>query len=446
MKKCPQCGRSYSDMVQVCPACNITLGGSTSGPKPAAKERPREERKETAVREERVAQKKPKQKSAKNTSPAPAPKGPSPLVGVVGLIVLVCIVFYMNSQTKEKQAAIERSNPTVQATVEKHLSAESTSASESTVASVTINGSVQYAEMMYEPDVHGDSIATLFQGESGYYRVIIQSDITPGEYCVDRNNLIMISDEKDDNLSTFQDYTAGTSLQIDMRANFKTGQTLISGTFILNPDENCIGVSEFSFSVVVPTSELIQNENNVEDEPSTESAAESQRTEAVTEQPAVEDDRLAEEPTSTEPETQMPVSVSPDTAVLRFDGEEYTFYLSKTSTEAIGNTCYGVYLCKGANGTDRYRLHISFYKDIQPGTFRPFWDGVYVIMTDLKSNTKYSLDIEQPFIITEADSGQLTYAGRCYGEMETKNRSGELSYAFTLESCEFRFTVYKVIS
>lgn len=27
MKKCPQCGRSYSDMVTVCPSCNVSLGG-----------------------------------------------------------------------------------------------------------------------------------------------------------------------------------------------------------------------------------------------------------------------------------------------------------------------------------------------------------------------------------------------------------------------------------
>ncbi len=28
MRKCPQCGRSYSDMVTVCPACNIALGNA----------------------------------------------------------------------------------------------------------------------------------------------------------------------------------------------------------------------------------------------------------------------------------------------------------------------------------------------------------------------------------------------------------------------------------
>ena len=31
MKKCPNCGRSYSDMVQVCPACNLSLGNDQSG-------------------------------------------------------------------------------------------------------------------------------------------------------------------------------------------------------------------------------------------------------------------------------------------------------------------------------------------------------------------------------------------------------------------------------
>lgn len=28
MRKCPQCGRNYSDMVTVCPACNIVLGNA----------------------------------------------------------------------------------------------------------------------------------------------------------------------------------------------------------------------------------------------------------------------------------------------------------------------------------------------------------------------------------------------------------------------------------
>ena len=31
MKKCPSCGRTYSDMVQVCPACNLSLGNDQPG-------------------------------------------------------------------------------------------------------------------------------------------------------------------------------------------------------------------------------------------------------------------------------------------------------------------------------------------------------------------------------------------------------------------------------
>lgn len=116
MKKCPSCGRSYSDMVQVCPACNITLGGSAPGPKPAAEEWPREERKETVAREERVTQKETAKKSTKNTSPAPVSKGPSLLVGVMGLVILFGIMFYMNSQTKAKQAAAEQAQSVEQAT------------------------------------------------------------------------------------------------------------------------------------------------------------------------------------------------------------------------------------------------------------------------------------------------------------------------------------------
>ena len=445
MKKCPSCGRSYSDMVQVCPACNIALGESAPGPKPAAEEWPREERKETVVREERVVQKKPKQKSTKNTTPAPASKGPVALLGVMGLIILACIVFYMNSQTKAKQAAVERSNPTVQATEEKNLSADSTSASENTAASVTINGSIQYAEMMGEPEIQNGKIVANYEGEDFYYCAVIQADVVPGEYSLDENNGLEVCSKNGGDGELFSEGCTvedGYFLQIDMRANFKTGQTFISGTFRLNSEESQSKISTFSFSVAVPTSELLQNENNAEDENSTEPAAEGQRTEATA---AAGDDGQLEEATGTEPETQMPVSVSPDTAVMRIDGEEYTFYLDKTSTEAVGNNCYGVYKCKGANGYDRYELMICFHKEIQPGTFSPFWDGVQVIIIDLKSNTKYSLDLEPTFTITEADSEHATYAGRLYGEMRTKNKSGELSYAFTIESCEFRFTVYKFI-
>ena len=117
MRKCPSCGRNYSDMVQVCPACNITLDESTSTPKSAAEERPREERKETVVREERVMQKETEKKSTKNTSPASVSKGPLLLVGVVGLVILFGIMFYMNSQTKAKQAVAERTQ-TVEQTAE----------------------------------------------------------------------------------------------------------------------------------------------------------------------------------------------------------------------------------------------------------------------------------------------------------------------------------------
>ena len=31
MKKCPSCGRVYSDMVTVCPNCKVTLSAGTSG-------------------------------------------------------------------------------------------------------------------------------------------------------------------------------------------------------------------------------------------------------------------------------------------------------------------------------------------------------------------------------------------------------------------------------
>lgn len=31
MKKCPNCGRAYSDMVSVCPECKVSLNGSANG-------------------------------------------------------------------------------------------------------------------------------------------------------------------------------------------------------------------------------------------------------------------------------------------------------------------------------------------------------------------------------------------------------------------------------
>lgn len=67
MKKCPNCGRSYSDMVQVCPACNLSLGNDQSGQTvQETEEKPKREtvRAET-VRKETVVS--PPQKKTKMT-------------------------------------------------------------------------------------------------------------------------------------------------------------------------------------------------------------------------------------------------------------------------------------------------------------------------------------------------------------------------------------------
>lgn len=439
MKKCPNCGRSYSDMVQVCPACNITLVGSTPGPKPAAKERPREERKETAVREEKVAQKKTKQKSAKNTSPAPTPKGPSPLVGVVGLIVLVCIVFYMNSQTNAKQAAVERSNPTVQATEKKNLSAEGTSASESKDASVTIDGSVQYAKMMGEPEIQNGKIVANFEGENFYYCAVIQADVVPGEYSLDENNGLEVCSKNGGNGELFSEgctVEGGYVLQIDMRANFKTGQTFISGTFRLNSEESQSKISTFSFSVVVPTSELPQGEGGARSDSLSETVEETQNTEMIVEQSGESNSKQAEVPANSEAETQAVVSVAPDTAVLRIDGTEYTFYLDKARISYDEEDCFAQYLCKGANGTVRYEFFIDFNRDIQPGTFHRKADKITVTMKDRQTDREYYSDKDMTITITEASRAQAAYAGRLEGKMASQD---DVSY--TIESCEFRFAI-----
>ncbi len=438
MKKCPNCGRSYSDMVQVCPACNITLGGSTSVPKPAAKERPREERKETVVREEKVAQKKPKQKSAKNTSPAPAPKGPSPLVGVVALVVLVGIMFYMNSQAKAKQAAVERSNPTVQATEEKNLSAAGTSASESKDASVTIDGSVQYAKMMGEPEIQNGKIVANFEGENFYYCAVIQADVAPGEYSLDENNGLEVYSKNGGGGELFSEGCTvedGYVLQIDMRANFKTGQTFISGTFRLNSEESQSKISTFSFSVAVPTSELPQGGDGAQSNSLSGTVEETQNTGVIAEQP-IGGSGQAEVPENTEQETQAVVSAAPDTAVLRIDGTEYTFYLDKARISYDEEDCFAQYLCKGANGAVRYEFFIDFNRDIQPGTFHRKADKITVIMKDRQTNREYYSDKDMTITITEASRAQATYAGRLEGKMASQD---DVSY--TIESCEFRFAI-----
>ncbi len=91
MKKCPSCGRNYSDMVQVCPACNITLDESNSGPKSAVAEYPWEERAETTVRAETVVQK----MITETSSSGPTKIDPAILLTVIlGVFLLAVLVYY----------------------------------------------------------------------------------------------------------------------------------------------------------------------------------------------------------------------------------------------------------------------------------------------------------------------------------------------------------------
>ena len=66
MKKCPQCGRTYSDMVTMCQACNITLG---NGQQPKT-------RQETVKRPMQETVERPVQETAKSPVPQATQAGP----------------------------------------------------------------------------------------------------------------------------------------------------------------------------------------------------------------------------------------------------------------------------------------------------------------------------------------------------------------------------------
>lgn len=91
MRKCPNCGRNYSDMVQVCPACNITLDESNPGPKSAVAEYPREERAETTVRAETVVQ----EVITETSGSEPTKIDPAILLTVIlGIFLLAVLVYH----------------------------------------------------------------------------------------------------------------------------------------------------------------------------------------------------------------------------------------------------------------------------------------------------------------------------------------------------------------
>lgn len=86
MKKCPQCGRNYSDIVTVCPACNIVLGNTQqSQTVRETEEKPKREtvRAET-VRKETVVS--PPQKKAKMTAAG--------YIGWLGVAIFVYAFFH----------------------------------------------------------------------------------------------------------------------------------------------------------------------------------------------------------------------------------------------------------------------------------------------------------------------------------------------------------------
>lgn len=102
MKKCPKCGRNYSDIVTVCPACNIVLGNTQqSQTVRETEEKPKREtvRAET-VRKETVVS--PPQKKAKMT-----------WAGYLGYVVAALFVcaFFHNLNLFGMEDAIEETVP-----------------------------------------------------------------------------------------------------------------------------------------------------------------------------------------------------------------------------------------------------------------------------------------------------------------------------------------------
>ena len=102
MKKCPKCGRNYSDIVTVCPACNIVLGNTQqSQTVRETEEKPKREtvRAET-VRKETVVS--PPQKKAKMT-----------WAGCLGYVVAALFVcaFFHNLNLFGMEDSIEETVP-----------------------------------------------------------------------------------------------------------------------------------------------------------------------------------------------------------------------------------------------------------------------------------------------------------------------------------------------
>lgn len=102
MKKCPQCGRNYSDIVTVCPACNIVLGNTQqSQTVRETEEKPKRETVRTEpVRTETVVS-------------APREKAKMTWAGYIGYVVAALFVcaFFHNLNLFGMEDAIEETVP-----------------------------------------------------------------------------------------------------------------------------------------------------------------------------------------------------------------------------------------------------------------------------------------------------------------------------------------------
>lgn len=102
MKKCPQCGRNYSDIVTVCPACNIVLGNTQQSQ--TVRETEEKPKRET-VRAETVRM--------ETVVSSPQKKAKMTWAGYTGYVIAVLFVcaFFHNLSLFGMEDAIEETVP-----------------------------------------------------------------------------------------------------------------------------------------------------------------------------------------------------------------------------------------------------------------------------------------------------------------------------------------------
>lgn len=118
MKKCPQCGRTYSDMVTMCPACNIALGnGQQPKTRQETVERPIQE---TAGRPVQETVERPIQETVQSapvragtTSNAPREKAKMTAAGYFGWLGVAIFVyaFFHNLNLFGMEDAVQETVP-----------------------------------------------------------------------------------------------------------------------------------------------------------------------------------------------------------------------------------------------------------------------------------------------------------------------------------------------